>query len=105
MFFHKFREHFVLALELFVEKGDLPILAIAGASGARLECSGFNLEEFLLPAIEYRRADAVFITQVGDRRAFQEVKSKNCDPLRWRKALSGSLEHGQTSTRNSTLFE
>jgi len=31
MFLHEFREDFVLALELFLQEGDPPILGVAGA--------------------------------------------------------------------------
>ena len=47
----------------------------------------------------------MFVTQVRDWCAFQEVKSKNCDPLLRRETLPDFLGHDQTSARNSTLFE
>jgi hypothetical protein len=64
------REHLVLALELLLEEGDLAILVVSGAPVSGLHRGGPVLEEVLLPSIEHRATDAVFVTQVGDRGAF-----------------------------------
>jgi hypothetical protein len=95
----------VLALELLLQEGDLAILAVSGAPDPGLERGGTVLQELLLPAVEHRGTDTVFVTEIGDRCAFQEVKTQNCDLLLRRETLPDSLRHGQTSARNSTLFE
>src|SRR5271157_5359174 len=105
MFFHEFREHLVLTSELIFQEGDPPVLAVAGSSGAGLECGSGVLEELLLPAVEHRGADAVLVTQIRYRGAFQEVESKNGDLFLGCEPLPGFLGHGETSARNCTLFE
>jgi len=45
MFFHEFGEDFVLALQLLFQQGDPPVLVVAGAAGAVLECGSGVLEE------------------------------------------------------------
>jgi tetratricopeptide (TPR) repeat protein len=105
MFFHELREHLVLASELIFQEGDPPVLAVGGSSRAGLECGSGVLEELLLPAVEHRGANAVLVTEIRDRGAFQQVKSKNGDLFLGSEALPGFLGHGETSARNCTLFE
>src|SRR5512135_3868480 len=105
MFFHEFREDFVFALELLLKRRDLPILGIAGASGAGLEGGRAVLEELLLPAVEHRGVDAVLVAQVRDGDVLEEMEPKNGDLLRGSESLAGLLGHGRTSARNCSLFE
>src|SRR5271157_76143 len=105
MFFHEFREHLVLTSELIFQEGDPPVLAVGGSSRAGLECGSGVLEELLLPAVEHRGANAVLVTEIRDRGAFQQVKSKNGDLFLGSEAIPGFLGHGETSARNCTLFE
>jgi hypothetical protein len=55
MFFHEFREDFVLALELLFQERDPAVLGVAGAAGAGLECGSGVLEELLLPTVLTRQ--------------------------------------------------
>ena len=69
MFLHEFREDFVLALELFLQEGDPPVLGVTGASGSGFEGGGV-LEELLLPAVEHGGVDVVLVTKVRNGGAF-----------------------------------
>src|SRR5512142_621646 len=105
MFFHEFGEDLVLALELLLQEGDLAILGVVGASGARFEGGRGVVEELLLPAVEHRGVDALLITEVRDGRAFEEVEPQDGDLLLGGEAFPGSLGHGRDSARSCRLFE
>src|SRR3954452_9006162 len=105
MFLHEFREDLVLALELLLQEGDLPILGIAGASGARFEGGRSVLEELLLPAVEHRGVDAVLVAQIRDGGVFKEMEPKDGDLLLGGESLASLLGHGKTSARDCRLFE
>src|SRR3954464_7043403 len=105
MFLHESREDFVLALELLLQEGDLPILGVAGASGAGFEGGGAVLEELLLPAVEHRGVDAVLVAQIRDGDMFEEMEPKDGDLLLGGESLARLLGHGRTSARNCSLFE
>jgi hypothetical protein len=81
MFLHEFGEDLVLALELLLEQRDLPILGVAGASGAGLERGRAVLEELLLPTVEHRGVDAVLVAQIRDGDMFEEMEPKDGDLL------------------------
>ncbi len=81
MFLHQFGEDFVLALELLLQEGDPPVFGVAGSPGSGLEGGSGVLEELLLPAIEHRGVDAVLVTEIRDRRVFEEMEPKNGDLL------------------------
>src|SRR5512142_2671396 len=103
MFLHEFGEDLVLALELLLQKGDPPVLGIAGASGTGLEHGRGVFEELLLPAVEHRGVDAVPVTQVRDRGVFEEVKPQNGHLLLRREARPSFLGHGRISARRCSL--
>src|SRR5512142_1889913 len=105
MFLHEFGEDLVLALELLLQKGDPPVLGIAGVSGTGLEHGRGVFEELLLPAVEHRGVDAVPVTQVRDRGVFEEVKPQNGHLLLRREARPSFLGHGRISARRCSLFE
>src|SRR5271166_6344322 len=105
MFLHKFREDFVLTLELLFQKRNPPVLVVAGTAGAGLECGSGVLEEFLLPAVEHRGMDPVLVTQVRNGGVFEEMEPKDGDLLLSREAIPDFLGHGGTSARNCSLFE
>src|SRR4051812_26641150 len=105
MFLHEFREDFVLALELLLQEGDLPILGIAGASGSGFEGGRAVLEELLLPAVEHRRVDAVLVAQIRDGGVLKEMEPKDGDLLLGGESLASLLGHGKTSARDCSLFE
>src|SRR5208283_3634766 len=67
MFLHEFGEDFVLALQLLFQQGDPPVLVVAGAAGAVLECDSGVLEELLLPTVEHRGVNAVLVAQIRHR--------------------------------------
>ena len=83
----------------------LPILVVAGASGAGFEGGRAVLEELLLPAVEHRGVDAVLVTQIRDGDVFEEMKPKDGDLLLGGESLASLLGHGRTSARNCSLFE
>src|SRR3954470_15890724 len=105
MILHEFREDFVLALELFLQEGDPPVLGVTGASGSGFEGGGGVLEEFLLPAVEHGGVDAVLVTQVRNGGAFEEMEPKDGGLLLGTGALPRLLGHGCTSARDCSLFE
>src|SRR3982751_3158877 len=105
MFLHEFREDLVLALELLLEEGNLPILGVAGATGAGFEGGRAVLEELLLPAVEHGGVDAVLVTQIRDGDVFQEMEPKDGDLLLGGESLASLLGHGRTSARDCSLSE
>ena len=52
MFFHQFRDDFILALELFLQRGDGPEMVGLGGVVLSLKGGGAVLEELLLPEVE-----------------------------------------------------
>ncbi len=104
MFFHEFREDFVLALELLFQEGDPPVFGVTGVSGSGFE-SGGVLEELLLPAVEHGGVDVVLVTKVRNRDAFEEMEPKDGGLLLGSGAFPNLLGHGRTSARDCSLFE
>src|SRR3974377_2142808 len=105
MFLHKFGEDFVLALQLLFQQGDSPVLVVAGAAGAVLECGSGVLEELLLPTVEHRGVNAVLVAQIRHRGVFEEMEPKYGDLLRDAEAIPSFFGHGKTSARDCSLFE
>src|SRR5271166_2305311 len=105
MFLHEFGEDFVLALQLLFQQGDPPVLVVAGAAGAVLECGSGVLEELLLPTVEHRGVNAVLVAQIRNRGVFEEMEPKDGDLLRDTEAIPSFLGHGKTSARDCSLFE
>src|SRR6516162_9544536 len=105
MFLYQFREDLVLALELLLKEGNLPILGVAGASGVGFEGGWAVLEELLLPAVEHRGVDAVLVAQIRDGDMLQEMEPRDGDLLRGGESLAGLLGHRRTSARDCSLFE
>ena|SRR5271166_1523051 len=105
MFLHEFGEDFVLALQLLFQQGDPPVLVVAGAAGAVLECGSGVLEELLLPTVEHRGVNAVLVAQIRHRGVFEEMEPKYGDLLRDAEAIPSFLGHGETSARDCSLFE
>src|SRR5271157_1757100 len=105
MFLHEFGEDFVLALQLLFQQGDPPVLIVAGAAGAVLECGSGVLEELLLPTVEHRGVNAVLVAQIRNRGVFEEMEPKYGNLLRGAEAIPSFLGHGKTSARDCSLFE
>src|SRR3974390_2854290 len=105
MSLHEFGEDFVLALQLLFQQGDPPVLVVAGAAGAVLECGSGVLEELLLPTVEHRGVNAVLVAQIRNRGVFEEMEPKYGDLLRDAEATPSFLGHGKTSARDCSLFE
>ena len=69
MLLHEFGEDLVLALELGLEVGDVPVLEVGGGLAAAVgggEGGGAVLEEDLVPGIKVGSGDAVFFTEIGE---------------------------------------
>src|SRR5271157_6181793 len=105
MFLHEFGEDFVLALQLLFQQGDPPVLVVAGAAGAVLECGSGVLEELLLPTVEHRGVNAVLVAQIRHRGVFEEMEPKYGDLLRGAEAIPSFLGHGKTPARDCSVFE
>src|SRR5271166_3491103 len=105
MFLHEFGEDFVLALQLLFQQGDPPVLVVAAAAGAVLECGSGVLEELLLPTVEHRGVNTVLVAQIRNWRVFEEMEPKDGDLLRDAEAIPSFLGHGKTSARDCTLFK
>src|SRR5271157_4686325 len=95
MFLHEFGEDFVLALQLLFQQGDPPVLVVAGAAGAVLECGSGVLEELLLPTVEHRGVNAVLVAQIRNRGVFEEMEPKYGDLLRDAEAILIFLDMGK----------
>ena len=95
MFLHEFGEDFVLALQLLFQQGDPPVLVVAGAAGAVLECGSGVLEELLLPTVEHRGVNAVLVAQIRHRGVFEEMEPKYGDLLRALKRFRVFLDMGK----------
>jgi len=98
---HQFGEDLVLALELGLEVGELPVTDVGVGLAAFVvggEGGGAVLEEELLPGIEEGDADAVFFAEIGNRDFVEEVLPKHGDLLFGAKVatLPG---HGYSSAR------
>src|SRR5918999_1542503 len=101
MLLHQLGEDLVLALELFLEGGDLAVLGVflGLATFAGLgEGSGAVLEELLLPEVEEGDGEVVLLADVRNRLLLQEVEAKQGDLL-----LRGEMTtlpwHGWSSAR------
>jgi hypothetical protein len=105
MFFHKFREDFVLALELLLQQRDPPVLGVGGAPGAGLEGGGAVLKELVLPAVAHRGVDAVLVTQIRDGDVFEEMAPQDGDLLLGGESFASFLGQGRTSAGDCSLFE
>ena len=95
MFLHEFGEDFVLTLQLLFQQGDPPVLVVAGAAGAVLECGSGVLEELLLPTVEHRGVNAVLVAQIRHRGVFEEMEPKYGDLLRALKRFRVFLDMGK----------
>ena len=95
MFLHEFGEDFVLALQLLFQQGDPPVLVVAGAAGAVLECGSGVLEELLLPTVEHRGVNAVLVAQIRHRGVFEEMEPKYGDLLQASKRFRVFLDMGK----------
>src|SRR3974377_2356380 len=105
MFLHEFGEDFVLALQLLFQQSDPPVLVVAGAAGAVLECGSRGPQEILVPTVEHRGGNAVLVAQIRHRGVFEEMEPKYGDLLRDAEAIPSFLGHGKTSARHCSLFE
>jgi hypothetical protein len=105
MIFHEFSEDFVLAFELFLEKGDPLLLEVRCPLGAAFERGGAVLEELLLPSVEQRGVDAVPVAEVGDRCVLQEGEPEDRELLPRGEPLPRVLGYGIASARYCSLFE
>src|SRR3974377_686379 len=105
MFLHEFGEDFVLALQLLFQQGDPPVLVVAGAAGAVLECGSGVLEEPLPPTVANRGVNAVLVAHIRNRGVVEEMEPKDGDLLRNAEAIPSFLGHGKTSARDCSLFE
>src|SRR3954452_13919024 len=95
MFFHQFRDDFVLALELVAQCGDGPDVPALGRGLLGLEGGGAVLEELLLPEIEERGRELMLVAEVRDGHAVDQMAPKYGHLLDGRIGLPG-LPHGET---------
>jgi hypothetical protein len=74
---HQFGQDLILGLHLLLQELDpfLLLLDLAGGAFLGLEGGGSVLEELLLPAVEHRRLQALFLTEIGNRHLIQQVSS------------------------------
>src|SRR5437763_10306662 len=95
MFFHQFRNDFVLALELVAQCRDGPDVPALGRALLGLEGGGAVLEELLLPEVEQRGRELMLVAEVRDGDVVDEMAPKDGDLLDRRIVLPG-LPHGET---------
>ena len=84
MLLHQLGKDLVLALELFLQGGDLAVLGVLVGLAAfvgLLEGSGAVVEELLLPEVEEGDGEVVLLADVGDGLLLQEVEAEQCDLL------------------------
>jgi hypothetical protein len=63
------------------QKGDSLLFRLMVGPSSLLESCRSVLEELLLPAVEHRRLEPQFITQIRDRHSFQQMPPQNGDLL------------------------
>src|SRR6516162_3231057 len=78
---HQLGQNLVLALDLLLQKLDAFLLGLVVGAGFGLESGGPVLEELFLPAVENRRLQPQFVTQLGDRLLFQQMSPEDGDLL------------------------
>src|SRR5215212_2231548 len=95
MFFHQFRDDFVLALELVAKCRDGPDVLALGCGLLGLEGGWAVLEELLLPGVEQRGRELMLIAEVRDGHVVDRMAPKDGHLLDRRIVLPG-LPHGET---------
>jgi len=98
MFIHKFRDDLVLALELLPQRSDRPQVCLLGHGGLALEGGGTVFEEQLLPGVEERGRELVFVAEVGDGHSVDQMSPEDGDLLSGRVVLA-RLSHRRNSSR------
>src|SRR5215467_16049295 len=77
---HQLSQDLVLGLHLLLQELDpfLLLLHLSVGTPLRLKSGGSVLEQFFLPAVEHRRPQAQFFTQVRDGHLIQKVTPQDC---------------------------
>jgi hypothetical protein len=76
---HQFGQHLILRLDLLLQIRDSFLFGLMVGSASLLESRGSVLEELLLLAIEHRRLEPQFVTQIRDRHPFHQMPPQNGD--------------------------
>src|SRR3954464_7788715 len=95
MFFHQFRDDFVLALELVAQCRDGAEVLALGGGLLGLEGGGAVLEELLLPGVEQRGRELMLVAEVRDGDVVDQVTPQDGDLLD-RRIVLPRLSHGET---------
>ena len=74
---HQFGQNLIFGLDLFLQIFDAFLLGLMIRAGFGLESGRSVLEEFLLPAVEHRRLQCQFVTQLRDRLLVHQVPPQN----------------------------
>jgi len=82
VFFHQLGQNLVLGLELPFQGSDAFLVALTVSIRAMvLEGGGPVLKELLQPAVEDRRMEAEFLTEIGNRNLLDQVPTQDGDLL------------------------
>ena len=81
MFRHQFGQNLILRLDLPFQMGDAFLFGLMVGPSSLLKSRGSVLEELLLPAVEHRRLEPQFVTQIRDRHSFHQMPPQNGDLL------------------------
>src|SRR5713226_8664193 len=92
MFRHQFGQNLILRLDLPLQIGDSFLFVLMVGPSSLLESRGSVLEELLLPAVEHRRLEPEFVTEIRDWHSFHEMPPQNGD-LFFRRVVLPLLLH------------
>jgi len=74
---HQLGQNLILTLDLLLQILNAFLLGLVARAGRALESRRPVLEEFLLPAVEYRRLQSEFITELGNWLLLQQMPPQN----------------------------
>lgn len=78
---HQFSQNLIFRLDLLLQIGDSFLFGLMVGPSSLLESRRPVLEELLLPALEHRRLEPQFVTQIRDRHSFHQMPPQNGDLL------------------------
>ena len=93
---HQFGQDLILRLDLLLQVRDSFLFGLMVGPSSLLEGSRSVLEELLLPAVEHRRLESQFVTQLRDRHPFHQMPPQNGNLL-FRRVVLPLLFHAVRS--------
>ena len=78
---HQFGQNLILRLDLPFQMGDAFLFGLMAGPSSPLKSRDSVLEELILPAVEHRRLEPQFVTEIRDWHSFHQVPPQNGDLL------------------------